>query len=736
MRSLRAASLPYQGLLSMVLAIGLLVSLPVTVRAAELADHAKSLKGVPADVTFYVASLKGREQFEAMVKTNAWKKLISIPALQMGWMQAQTFWQYPTDDRLLEVKQWIEGEEGQEILALAAEMASEEMFLYGGKSVADLLEVFGEANSAINRTQFEALRQLGNPAAIDSEEVMKEFIAKFLQENREKLNVPEIVAGFRIQDVDRASELLALMEDKLQELADDIPLPLDEMLKREKSEGIDLLTLTLTSDLIPWDEIEGEMLDNPEMFELIQEIASDKQIVIAVGVVHDFVVVSIGKSTDHLKNLSEGKSLADTPEMQRLAQHADQRVVGLAYVSRHFLEVANSSERQFRDLAVMAQGLLSMADLDPLRVEAIENDIDELIDDILTYLPKPGAVAAVKFMTDRGYEHYAYNWGEIPKQLDASQPLTLIDHVGEDSLGWFVARGKQSLEGYDQMVSWGKRIFTHIEEIAEAKSPVDDWQEYQEVRQKVMPLLRKINNANRTMLIPGMADGQSALVFEATIADQEWCLFMPAAQNALPLPTLAMVMGVSDKALVKNGLGEYLDVAQQAIDLAHEASPNEVPAFAIPAPTETSSKTGTIYAYELPEAFGASDRLAPNAGLNDSVLVLSVLPELSAKLLDGSRPALDGPVSDFSRPLLSASHFKFAKFLDACQPWIDYGIQIAIEQQSEEAASIVGMVGFVKPQVDQFIEVLKVFDSYTGVTYREDDAWVTHGEIRIIDLED
>jgi hypothetical protein len=64
-------------------------------------DHAESLKAVPADAAFYAAWLKGQEQWESMTKTNAWKKLISIPVLQMGWMQAQTQWQFPTQPELV-----------------------------------------------------------------------------------------------------------------------------------------------------------------------------------------------------------------------------------------------------------------------------------------------------------------------------------------------------------------------------------------------------------------------------------------------------------------------------------------------------------------------------------------------------------------------------------------------------------------------------------------------------------
>ena len=43
--------------------------------------------------------------------------------------------------------------------------------------------------------------------------------------------------------------------------------------------------------------------------------------------------------------------------------------------------------------------------------------------------------------------------------------------------------------------------------------------------------------------------------------------------------------------------------------------------------------------------------------------------------------------------------------------------------------------GLILPQVHQFIDVLAAMHSYTSITYRENDVWVTHSEMRIKDLE-
>ncbi|MEM8866618.1 MAG: hypothetical protein AAGF31_13835, partial [Planctomycetota bacterium] len=264
-----------------------------------------------------------------------------------------------------------------------------------------------------------------------------------------------------------------------------------------------------------------------------------------------------------------------------------------------------------------------------------------------------------------------------------------------------------------------------------------NWAKYEEARDTVLPLLQQLDAANRECLLPGMADGQGAVVLSAAAADDAWCEFMPAADAQLPLPTLALVYGVSDAGLVKEAASEYTAVIQQVIDIAHEKNPDEVPPLKIPPPEKSVLASGTLYAYELPGEWGASERVAPNAVLSDSVLVLSVLPELGERLAAGSQPLVDGPAAEFDRPLVAASHFKFAKFLQTLDPWIDYGIKAAIANASEEeGAGAVAMIGMVKPQLDQLLEVLQTMHAYTGVTYREEDAWVTHAEMRLIDLEE
>lgn len=729
---------PNSPLMRAVVAASVLVAASVAA-AADMADHAKSLSVAPKDSAFYVAWVKNQQQMESIAESNTWKKFMAIPVVQMGWMQVQTQWQFPTQPELVQFKNWFDSEEGQDVFGLAREMCAEEFFVYGDGSVTTLLQVLMEMNSEMTRAQFQSLQLYGGPDAVDEDVIARENAIKLLDKYKGQLGIPNLVTGFVIEDKARASRVLDIAENRLREAIqqeEDVPPWVLENLERRQVNGNELLTFTITGDQLPWDEIEEDLVEAPELYEKLKSLLEDKQVVFALGIVDNYMLLSVTGSLDFYENFGKGDSLAETKEFKRLSEHADQNVITLGYASGDFMKALASQKSSFEDLAVMAKGLLSMADLTEDESKAIEKDIDELKDDILKWLPKPGAVAATTFTTDRGYESFTYNWGEQPATMDGSKELTLIDHLGKDSLGWYVARGKQSPEGYDEFVDWCKRGFAHFETIGERQAPEDDWAEYTKVRDEVLPLLEQLDEANRKYLIPGFTDGQSAIVLDASVTGKEWCDYMPASKKELPLPTIACVAGVSDASAVRDGAKIYYDVIQQAIDKARKANPDDVPPIVLQKPTESTTSSGTIYSYALPTEWGVDDRIAPNAGLSDSVLVLSALPELSEKLLAGSPPELDGPVADFDRPLLAAGHFKIAGFIEAAKPWIDYGIQVAIEQADEEGGNMVATVGFIKPQVDQLIEVMQAMDSYTGVTYRDGDAWVTHGEMRIIDLED
>ena len=713
--------------------------------ADELTDHAESLQTMPADAALYAAWLYSGDEIEDMLDTNAWQKLVSIPGVQLGWMQLQAQWQFPSDPRVQMVKDWVESEEGEEVLAVLSEMGSQEVYLYAGEGFTNVLKLAQKFSNEIDRLQIDTIEALIQGGELDEEGAtlkMQRRLQEIIQQHAAELVTPDLVMGFRVDDRDRVVGLLDRYEPFFRGMLAIVAPELAERVERAATDESDLMSLTLVADQLPWDLIEQEWTAPIELLDAIRDALTNKQVALSTGLVGDFFVLAMSESVEDLQPTAAGELLKDRVEMQRLTAHADQQVRSLSYVSGEFLQSINNNEEQFREGVDLMNRLLATQDsIDAARREAITADVEELYQWILRYLPEPGAMSGISFATDRGYEMFTYNWGQVGANLDATQPLTLIDHVGSESLAWLVRRGKTSVAGYDEIAKLLGRFREHSEELAKPYVQLEEWQQYAEVRDELLPFIKRLSAATRNDLIPSLADGQSAFVFEATTADDAWCDYMPAAEIELPLPSLAMVFAVSDAEALKAAAGEYFAVAKELLAVAREKNPDDVPPFELPAPQTNEAATGRIYAYELPPAAGASERVAPNAGLSNDTLVLSLLPEVSDQLLSGSRPQLDGPAADFSRPLLSAWHFKWAKLLDLAKPWIDYGVKVGVEIAQQEgadqqAAQVAGMVGFVKPQLEQLLEVLKVWDSTTAITYRDGDVWVTHSESRIVDLDE
>ena len=81
-----------------------------------------------------------------------------------------------------------------------------------------------------------------------------------------------------------------------------------------------------------------------------------------------------------------------------------------------------------------------------------------------------GAEMSFSFLSERGYEGYAYNYGKHPDAVGA-KPLTLLDHLGGAPLLAAVGRGKVSVADYERTAQAVEKAFPDLDKIAEESSP-------------------------------------------------------------------------------------------------------------------------------------------------------------------------------------------------------------------------------------------------------------------------
>jgi hypothetical protein len=710
--------------------------------AAELADQAHSLRVAPANAAFYSASLRLKEQLDVFLESKAYQRLNEIGIVQIGKAQLMMLWQQAAMPEVAEFREYIQSPEGQDALELLKDMFSQESFAYGSSDVADALAMFTAANSISRQARIEALA-----GGEDAEEVVEQRTMDVIAEQIEKFKMPTLVMGWRIEDGERAERQLDAVHSLVRNLLDEHRPELSPHLQRDQIGGREFLTLRLDGSMIPWDEIREDTEDEDEV-ERWRELVSDKTLAVALGITDEFVLLSVGESTDHLETFGQGQSLSEQPSIVRLNKHADQRVVSIGYMSKELAQKLSSPEQTVEDLAGVAEEVLVAAEVSEEQRGQLIADIRGLGSEFKKYMPEPGDAAGISFLTSRGYEGFRYQSGAQP-MWDSTRQLSLLNHVGGSPLLFLAGRSKESPEDYEQAVEWVKRIGVQVEKIVESKAPPEDWARYQQYRDRGLELLERLDRANREHFIPALADGQSALVVDTAAESTRWARQMPESPNPLPMLELAFVASVSDAEHLRQGIVETVDVAEDALALAREFNPDEVPEFEVPEPEKRELEGGgTVYVYSLPEEWGLDTKVAVNAGLTDTTVVASWSPETTQRLLKKTDLDVDTSL-DVDRPAAVIAHFQFAKLIGAVRPWLDYGFAVATgqlkveddeddeseEEANSDQAAIAMQLGFIIPQVQQILQVTTALKSVSSVTYEEDGLWITHSEVHLEDVE-
>lgn len=721
--------------------------LPATVaRAAELSDQVHSLTIAPADAAFYSASLRQREQLELFLTSKAYARLLEVPIIQLAKMQLGFQWEQSSHPVVAELRKYVRSDQGQQVVALARQLFAEESFVFASNELIPALELFVEMNSISRSAQIEAIKNEDS-----DEEALALRISERLRERVAELEVPNIVFGFRIQDKTLVADVLNHLDDVARKRLDEHLQALGEKLTRNRIDGNEFLTLKLDGSMIPWNELREENDEveiNDDEFESWNELLSEKSLTVALGSIGDYLILSIGKSTDHLEHFGEGPSLDEHPPLARLAKHADQRIVSLAYVSEALMKAANSPRRSIDDVSNMVEIGIHAAEVGTTERDELIESVHRLGENVVEYLPEPGTLLAVTCLTPRGYEGYQYNFGTQP-MLASTEPLAILGHVGANPLLFVASHSHQSLESYDRTIELASEVALHAEKVAEQKASPDDWAAYQEHREEAVELLRRLNRTVREQLFPALADGQQAIVVDTAAPSAQWFDKMPPAKKPLPMLEIGASFRVSDAQKLREGVAELFDIASAAVSLLHEVEPDDVPAVDLPKPQVESSDDASIYSFVLPTEWGVSEQIAPNGGLTESSAAISAMPEFTRRLLVSTPLEVDTAI-DLDRAAAKATHIQFARLVDAIRPWMDYAFDVAIgnvklESNSDESAkdepvdperqARLMQIGFVLPQVHQIMNVLSAVQNYTSITFQEDDVWVTHSELYLKDLE-
>jgi hypothetical protein len=701
-----------------------------------------SLRLVPAGAAFYQSMLRGGEQVQAIGKSRAWQKLVNLPVVQMGLnlyrMQAADPESGPG-----KFQNALDNSQVQRGLAMLGDMFSHEVFVYGDSGFVDtaslIQQVIGAARTGQYQPMFAQLAA-GHRVHPDNELPARLMLATLLKKS-DLVKVPNLIIGFKLTDTKRAVEMLAQLELLVSIVCDSNPHTRGHW-KRTPLGKYEYLVLSLDGSMVPWDQVPVDELrrfetktgDVDKLVERLKKLTLS----ISLGLRDDYLLLAIGPSTAALAHLGEGPHLAGCSQLKPLEKYADKRLTSIGYLSAALNAQINNSRGQIDDLFKAFDEALPGLPLKPEQIKQIRADVAALAKDIRALIPDVGAAMEFSFLTDRGAESYGYQWGQYPN-LDGSKPLGLLSHFGGTPLLGIVARAKPAPAQYDDLVKWLRVGHRYFEEYALPKMSSADRDQYKKFFDLARPLLVRLDKANRTMLLPALADGQIGFVLDDKLQSKQFIKKLPPTEKPMPMVEPALVLGVSNAQLLRQACGEYWAVAEGLLDAARHADPeHSIPAdFKLPKPTVTKSKMGEIAGWTVPAQCGVDKAIFPNAGLSDQAAVLTLSRSHTERLLSSAPWKVGGLLASPNRPLVLAAGCDWAGFVEAAKPWVDLGARKVmaekLDQSDPDAAKV--QAAAVLGQVHTVLEVLQVLRTITTEGYFEGAALVSHTLVEYRDVK-
>ncbi len=230
-----------------------------------------------------------------------------------------------------------------------------------------------------------------------------------------------------------------------------------------------------------------------------------------------------------------------------------------------------TQKKDIQDLAKQFENLLDLAELDENLNNRIISDLGKLSDDLLSIIPDVGEYLSWNFMTEQGNEGYVWDWNQN-LSMDTSKPLNLLNILGSNPLAAAVTRAQYRPQDYDLFVKWIKNGYGYVEDFALPQLGANEVEQFNQVMDRVIPIAQKFDGIMRQYLLPATKDSQSAFVIDNQTTSKQLFKEMPASSKPLPVPELAMVLGVSDAEKLQTGFVEIKKIADDIVTMIRDLS--------------------------------------------------------------------------------------------------------------------------------------------------------------------
>jgi hypothetical protein len=764
-------------LMLLVLALALAIGGPLPLGRAGAAEAvplaATGVAIVPADAAFFSATLRAREQYDLLVGSRAWRSLMDLPGVRRGLESLEEQRTMPGGPLAL-IDTLMQLPENEQSLALLRDMVATDTFVYGEPSCIAFLRLITKLQQTMRaaaisapggaaiRLEIDGDTRWAPPARVrpvalqvaeadlSAEELQARLVLGALAENIDLLVVPDVVWGFRTGKADVAASQLKRIE-VLGRLATQASPDLAAALERRAIAGGEFVTFTLEAETLPLGalarELAGDAADTPEADAVLERLQG-LRVVIALGVIGDRVILSIGDSTDHLQKLvapaaeAGAGGLLQTQPLAPLRAAAAERLTGISYMSGAMAEAVTSGQV---DLQPAIESAVAAARAGALSDDAID-DVRRWLGGVTEWyaqrMPAPGPWLAYSFLTTQGYEGLVWDWS-TNQPFDATRRLDLLEHAGGAPLAVLVSRFRNDPRLFDDLGSFAGQGWALFQRHGLPDIDEDDRKKIEQASERFAPLATRFFEVLRDKFAPAVGDGQVGMVLDAKTRSKKLQRDMPSSADALPVPEAAIVLPLKDPRLFREGLSDLFELTDQVVAAARALVPGGVPAdYRVPDPEKTKVEAGTVWSFALPRS-GLDEQVRPTIGVGETAAVFGFGSAQASRMLAGATLETGQSLTRFGEPLSAAAALDVAELLEAVKPWVIYAARYASVQQREgsvdadeeltaddespEVREVLDHVGVV-------IEALKCVRVAVAETSARDGALVTRWRNVIRDL--
>ena len=767
---------------------------PCATAADSLA--ASGVAMIPEDAAFVSATLRAREQYDRFVNSNAFAALKKLPFVSRAADSVEEQKLQPGSPLSIAAT-FMELPENEQALQLLKDMVATDTFVYGEPSCVTFVELMKKIQQAQNaagvlrlasgdasvggfevdvlegidveemdeddadeeeddkkgaadtrrRLRAKPVRFQAADAAeqISADELATRLVVKTLSENINLIVVPDVVWGFKTTKLDAATSQLKRIEVLVKLITQTNPA-LADSLKRRKVAGGEVVTFTIKPDAnLIRDAIPG-LEDYEQELEKVFDKIERLELVIGLGVIGDRVILTIGDSIDHLEKLavagSDRKSLLATKPFEPLRAQKDKPLTGISYLSEAMQKALAPSSSDIEQLADLSDTIADLADLPDGAADEARRSLGKVAEGYKRRLPVPGPWMAFSFLSEQGYEGYVWDWSKnLP--FDGSKRLGLLEHTGGAPLAAAAFRVKNDPGQFEDFASWIDMGWSFFLKYLVPKADEDDQEKIEEVDEHLAPLGSKFIGIVRTKILPSLADGQMAFVIDGKSSTKRLHQSLPSAAEPLPLVEPAIVLGLADPKLFREGMSDLFELSDEVVDAVREMNPDALPAeYRVPEPVKNKVEGGTLWSYPLANS-GLDEKVQPSIGVGESAAVLSLVPKQAGRLLLKTRLETGSRLAKFEEPLVGAAALDWAGLIDAIQPWAVYFTRYGCVQQRDGNVDPESELGpddeneqakDALAQAKVVFEVIKSLRVAVAETAMESDAMVTHWRNVIRDM--